>query len=236
MRNGLPTVQDFQDRRVTNPNQSEVIRQTLYDHLLYPAAGAQQLTFFQTQIGQGLTTALGATANTPKTLHDTNMTLGGQLPSGMGFMAESVEVTFYPGNVSTANTYTVDNVTFFLAAASAVPTAQLDDVNAFYQSGMLEINVLAKNYLRETPLMRFPPKCALQIEGAIASNSATTSEVGFAAGHAGGRPYYLEPEITLLAAQNFEVALKWPGLVAMPSTFNGRVGVILDGYTLRASQ
>jgi hypothetical protein len=232
----IPSIQQFESRRVTNPNQSEVVRQSLYDHLLYPAAGTQTLTFFQTQLGAGLTTALGATAGTPKTYHDTNMQLGGQLPSGMGVMIESVEVAFYPGSISTANTYTVDAVTFFLAAASAVPTAQVDDVNAFYQSGLLEINVLAKNYLRETPLMRFPPKCALKIDGAIASNSATTSEVGFVRGNAAGRPYYLEPEITLLAAQSFDVTLRWPGLVAMPSTFNGRVGIFLDGYTLRASQ
>lgn len=232
----IPTVEDFQRGRVTNPNQSEVVRQTLYDSLLLPAAGAQQLTFFQTAVGQGLTSAVGATAGTPKTLFDTNMMLGGQLPSGMGMMAESIEITFYPGSVSTTNTYTIDAITFFAAVAAVTVTAQVDDVNAFYQSGMLELNVLAKNYLREQPLCRFPPKCSIDVVGAVASNSATTSEVGFAAAHAQGRPYYLEPVVTLLAAQNFEVALKWPGLVAMPSTFNARVGVIIDGYTLRASQ
>lgn len=232
----MPTVQDFQWARVTNPGQSEIIRQTLYDTLLYAGAGVQTLTFFQTPIGQGVTTALGGTANTPKTKSDTNMVMAGNLPSGQEFLAESVEVTFYPGSVSTANTFTVDNLTFFLAAASAVPTAQVDDVNAFYQSGRLEFNILSKNYLTEQPLMRFPPKAYLEVFGAIASNSATTSEVGFVAAHACGRPYYLEPNIDLQPAMNFDVSLIWPGLVAMPSGFNARVGVILDGYMLRASQ
>ena len=117
-----------------------------------------------------------------------------------------------------------------------MPTAQIDDVSAFYQSGVLEFNVLAKNYLRETPLMRFPPKCFLDIVGAISSNSATVAEVGFAAAHAAGRPYYVEPRIDLLPAMNFDVTLRWPGLVPTTSTFNGRAGVILDGYLLRASQ
>ena len=76
----------------------------------------------------------------------------------------------------------------------------------------------------------------LLLVGAIASNSATTAEVGFAAAHACGRPYYLEPRIDLQPAMNFDVSLRWPGLVAMPSTFNARVGVILDGYLMRASQ
>lgn len=233
---GMPTAADFQAGRVTNPGQSEVIRQTLYDSQLYAAAGAQQLTFFQQPLGQGNTTALGATAGTAKTRSDTNMVLGGQLPSGQEFLIESIEVTFYPGTVSTANTYTIDNLTFFLAAASAVPTAAVDDVNVFYQSGLLELNILSKNYLSEQPLMRFPPKCYLDGWGAIASNSATTSEVGFAASHAAGRPYYIEPRVQLLPAMNFDVSLKWPAVVAMPSTFNARVGVILDGYLLRASQ
>lgn len=230
------TAQDFQLGRVTNPGQSEIIRQSLYDMQIYPAAGSNQLTFFQAPLGQGLTSALGATAGTTKTTADTNMVLGGNLPNGQEYLVESIEVTFYPGSVSTANTFTIDTVTFFLVAASAVPTAQIDDVSAFYQSGVLEFNVLAKNYLRETPLMRFPPKCFLDIVGAISSNSATVAEVGFAAAHAAGRPYYVEPRIDLLPAMNFDVTLKWPGLVPMTSTFNGRAGVILDGYLLRASQ
>ena len=230
------TAQDFQLGRVTNPGQSEIIRQSLYDMQIYPAAGSNQLTFFQAPLGQGLTSALGATAGTTKTTADTNMVLGGNLPNGQEYLVESIEVTFYPGSVSTANTFTIDTVTFFLVAASAVPTAQIDDVSAFYQSGVLEFNVLAKNYLRETPLMRFPPKCYLDVAGAISSNSATVAEVGFAAAHAAGRPYYVEPRIDLLPAMNFDVTLRWPGLVPTTSTFNGRAGVILDGYLLRASQ
>lgn len=229
-------VADFDAGRVTNLAQSEIIRQSLYDHQIYPAAGSNQLNFFQVPVGQGITSALGAVATTAKTLADTNMALSGQLSSGLSFVIESIEVLFYPGSVSTANTFTVDALTFFLAAASAVPTAQVDDVNAFYQSGYLQLTILQKAYLTEAPLMRFPPKAFLSMDAAIASNSATTSEVGIACARASGRPYYMDPTLTLQPAMNFVVSLVWPGLVALPSTFNARVGVVLDGGYLRASQ
>ena len=101
---------------------------------------------------------------------------------------------------------------------------------------MLELNVLSKNYLRETPMMAFPPKAHLDVSAALASNSATTSEVGVTFAKAAGRPYYIQPEISLQPAVNFEVVIKYPAAVATPSGFNARVGVILDGFFMRASQ
>ncbi len=233
----MPTASDFEQRRVTNPAQSEVIRQRFYDYQLYATAGAQQLSFFSQPVGQGITTALGGAVGTPKTQWDTNLEIPNTLPSGKAFMIESIEVLFNPGSVSTTNTYTPAAIWTFIA----VPTAQLpagaaNDVNTFYQGGMLELNVLSKNYLRETPLMAFPPKAMLGVDGAVASNSATTSTVAHTVAKAVGRPYYLEPTIALQAAVNFEVLLKWPAAVQTPSGFNGRVGVILDGFFMRASQ
>ena len=42
----VPSAQDFNSRRVTNPSQSEIIRQRFYDYQLYATAGVSQLTFF----------------------------------------------------------------------------------------------------------------------------------------------------------------------------------------------
>jgi len=232
----LPTAADLNARRVTNPAQSEIVRQRFYDYQLYPTAGVTQLAFFQQPIGQGITTALGGTVGSGKTLWDTNLELGGTLPSGKAFMIESIEVVFYPGSVSTANTYTVASPALFNATAAAAVSSQLADVNSFYQSGMLELNILSKNYLRETPLISFPPKAVFNLDAAYASNSATTSELGAVNMRAAGRPYYIEPTIALQPAVNFEVLLRFPAAVATPSGFNARVGVILDGYFLRASQ
>jgi hypothetical protein len=232
----LPTAADFNARRVTNPSQSEIVRQRFYDYQLYATAGTTQLTFFSAPVGQGLTTALGGTAGTAKTLWDTNLELPNTLPSGKAFMIESIEVVFFPGSVSTANTYTPVSPVLFAATAASSVGNQAADVNSFYQSGMLELNILSKNYLRETPLIAFPPKANYNLDAAIASNSATTAEVGVVNMRAAGRPYYLEPTIALQPAVNFEVVLRFPAAVATPSGFNARVGVILDGYFMRASQ
>lgn len=231
-----PSAADFQSRRVTNPGQSEVIRQRFYDYLLYPTAGQAQFTFFSQPVGQGVTTAQGAVVGTGKTQWDTNLELPNTLPSGKAFMIESIEVLFLPGAVATANTYTPAALSTFAAVAAAAVTASVNDVNSFYQSGMLELNILSKNYLRETPLMAFPPKAQLNVSAAVANNSATTAEASIAFAKASGRPYYIQPEISLQPAVNFEVVIKYPAAVATPSGFNARVGVILDGYFMRASQ
>jgi hypothetical protein len=231
-----PSAADFDAGRVTNPGQSEVIRQSLYDFQLYPTAGQTQLNFFSQPAGQGLTSAVGATAGAAKSLSDTNLVLPNQLPSGSAFMIESIEVFFYAGSVSTANTYTPANISLFAAVSAAAVAGQLNDVNTVMQSGLLELNILQKNYLRETPLQRFPAKTGIDGNFAIASNSATTAETALANARATGRPYYIDPSVTLQPAVNFEVLLKWPGVVATGSGFNARIGVVLDGYTMRASQ
>lgn len=231
-----PTDFGFDAGAVVNPGQSEVIRQRLYDYQLYATAGVGQLSFFQQPVGAGLTTALGGTVGQAKSYADTNMQLAGQLPSGMAFKVESIEVAFYPGSVATASTYTIAAVGQWAAVSAAALTNQVNDVNTFYQSGLLEFNILQKNYLRETPLQAFPPKTALDLFAAHASNSATTAQTSSLRAVAGGRPYYLDLPVTLKPAINFEVVLKWPGAVATPSGFNARVGVILDGLTMRASQ
>lgn len=230
----VPSAQDFNSRRVTNPSQSEIIRQRFYDYQLYATAGVSQLTFFSSPVGQGITSAVGATAGTSKTLWDTNLELPNTLPSGKAFMIESIEVLYLPGSVATANTYTLASPVIFNATPAAAVAAQLADVNSFYQSGMLELNVLSKNYLRETPLIAFPPKANFDYSNSFAGSGA--AETGAVNGRIAGRPYYISPEIALQPAVNFEVVLKWPAAVATPSGFNARVGVILDGYFMRASQ
>ena len=230
----MPTAADFNSRRVTNPGQSEIIRQRLYDYQLYAYAGTTQLSFFQQAVGSGLTSAVGSTVGAVKTLWDTNMTLPGSLASGSAYMVESIEVVFFPGSVQTTNTYTPIGFSVFNATAAAAVNAALNDTNTFYQSGLLEFNILSKNYLRETPLLAFPPKANFNLDVAVASNSATTAEVALGQARAAGRPYYIDPAISIQPAVNFEVVIKFPAAVAL--SFNARIGVVLDGYFMRASQ
>ena len=232
---GIPNIAEAK-RYAVNRSGIEGIRQSLYDFNLYPTAGTNQVMAFSQPQGAGNTTTPGATAGTPKTIADTNMELSSQIPAGKSFLATSVEVLFLPGSVSTANTYTLASPALFNATAAAAVAAQLADINVFYQSGTLKLFIGSKTYLEEGPLMRFPPKAQFKLDAAIASNSATTAEVGAATMRVAGRPYMLEPPVLLENNQNFNVQLNWPAVVATPSGFNGRVGVILDGYLYRNSQ
>lgn len=231
--NGFPNAADFNARRVTNPSQSEVIRQRLYDYQLYSSAGATQLTFFQNPVGQGVTSSVGSIAGTAKTFWDTNMSLPGQLPSGAAFMVESVEVVFFPG--ATATGFIPASQGFVGATGATAQILAISDTNLFYNAGLLEFNILSKNYLRETPAIAFPPKANFDLSAAYGNGNVAVS-TGAQLLKAGGRPYFVEPSIALQPAVNFEVTLKYPAAVTMPSGFNGRVGIILDGYTMRASQ
>lgn len=231
----VPNGADFNRTRVTNPNQSEVIRQRLYDFLLYPAAGAMELNFFSLPIGQGIATAPGAAVGSSKTKADTNLTNANMLPSGLKFQMESIEVVFFPGTSAAANTFLPAYNVPVGITESVIPTSAAQDQQAIANSGVLELTVLQKIYLQE-PLMRsFPPKANLELDAALATATVSADLVA-ANNRSVGRPYYIDPMITLDPATNFGIKLSWPGLLPLPSTFNGRIGVILDGYTMRASQ
>lgn len=232
--NGFPTAADFNARRVTNPGQSEVIRARLYDYQIYPQAGVTQLTFFQTPIGQGTTSAVGATVGTAKTFFDTNQELGGQLPSGKSFLIESIEIVFFPGATATGFIPAAEG--YVGASATLAQVQDINDVNTFYQAGLGELNVLSKNYVRETPAIAFPPKSNFDLSASTSVVTGGNNVQGANYLKAGGRPYFLEPSIALQPAVNFEFVLRYPAAVALPSGFNGRVGVIFDGYLMRASQ
>ena len=70
----------------------------------------------------------------------------------------------------------------------------------------------------------------------IASNAAATSFIGGAVLRAGGYPNELNPPIALFPATSFNVSITYPAVVAMPSGFNGRAVVTLQGWTFRAGQ
>lgn len=231
----IPTLNEVKHYAV-NRSGVEGIRQSLYDFNLYPTAGTNQILGFAQPQGQGITTAVGVAAGSAKNIADTNMELSGQLPAGKAFLVTSIEVLFFPGSVSTASTYTLVSPALFNAAAAATVAAQIADVNIFYQSGSLRFFIGSKNYLEEAPLMRFPPKAQFKLDAAVASNSATVGEVAMTTMRVAGRPYMVEPPVLLENNQNFNVQLNWPALVAMPSGFNARVGIILDGYLYRNSQ
>lgn len=231
----FPTIDAFKSYMVNQLGAVEVIAWSLYDTMLYPTAGQAALNFFQTQQGQGLSAQPG-NANNPKSQADTNMELSGQLPSPQGFWIESVEVYVEPGSVNTANTFTLLTPEQAPAAAAITAQAGSHDVNAIYQSGALVLTIGQKPYLREAPLMRFPPRKRKEAQFAIANNSATAVLALAETAVADGRPYFTMPGLPIMTSQNFGVSLQWPAVVATPSGFNAQVRVALQGWLFRAVQ
>lgn len=230
-------LQNFRAGRVVSTDQSDIRKARLYDYQLLPAGGAQQLSFFQNPIGQGITSSLGAPVGSAKTIFDTNMQLPGQLPNGQAFLVESIEVKFFAGSSNAANTFAAAAANPFAAVAAGAVLAQAQDFRTVQQSGILEFNILNKLYVQDGPLGDFPPKARGKIDASIASNSATTAEVGAIDAAADGRPYFLsKTELLLQPMVNFSVVIRWPAAIPLPSTFNGRIGVVLDGYLAQATQ
>lgn len=235
----IPLASDAARYDVNRIGEVEGLRQTLYDFQLYPLAGSLGINFFANPQGAGVTTSPGAAVGSAKTIHDTNMELSGQLPNPKSFLVESIEIVFWPGNSAAANTFTQQPPYDFVAVPTdLVPLSAggVSDVWNVLNTGHLQFFIGSKSYLDEAPLHRFPPKSFVGVDGAVATNSATTAALAVAAARSMGRPYFLDPPIFLRPTQNFRVTLDWPALVPTVSTLNGRVGIILDGYLYRNSQ
>lgn len=218
-RNNVPDLQNLQKFAVNRQGQYEVLRQTLYDFQTYANAGQTSLQFFQVPLGQG-----------GKTIADTNQDSAGQLPQPKWFLVESIEIHFFPGIDPGTEVTTIAETEF------------TNDVYAVAKGGSLNFFIGSKTYVEEAPLIRFPPKTRLNVEAAhsifyteaSASDAAAQVSTDYAA--ACGRPYFIDPEVLLIPNQNFKVTLSWPSVVALPSSVDGRIGVILDGILYRQSQ
>ena len=222
-RGNIPDLAELQSYAVNRKGQYEGIRQTLYDYQTYAAAGQTSLSFFQVPLGQG-----------GKTIADTNIEVAGSLPQPKHYLVESIEIRFFPG---------VDpvNLTTGVAASLVAPNFT-NDVYTFAKSGSLNFFIGSKTYLEEAPLGRFPPKTCLKTEFAISIDvkqavaADLENEISMDYAAATGRPYFINPATLLIPTQNFKVSLNWPAAVALPSTQDARIGVVLDGVLYRQSQ
>jgi hypothetical protein len=233
----FPDLSAFKNFMVTKLNDVEVIRQSIYDTVIYPLAGSANIAFFQLPLGQGLSASPG-NANAVKALADTNMQMAGALPAPQGFWIQSIEVDVQPGSSAVANTYAIQTVASSAAAPVAgtgiVQILAVNELHSILASGSLVLTIGQKPYLQEAPLLRFPPKCRFELDAAMGGNSATTANFGALKLKAGGRPYILEPGLALMTSQNFTVNLLWPVVVA--TTNNAAIRLILDGWLFRGVQ
>ncbi len=213
MPNQVPDLTKLQQFAVNRQGQYEVVRQTLYDRLTYPTAGATQFLFFQNPKGSGGRTAA-----------DTNVEVAGSLPQPKWFLVESIEIHLFPG-VSISQT----------AGAAAASEFSNDIYAVLTGKGFLNFFIGSKTYVEEAPLIRFPPKTRLHGESAL-TTTVTTTQNTYDYAAACGRPYFIDPEVLLIPNQNFNVSLNFPTAIATPSGQDAEVEVILDGILYRQSQ
>ena len=198
---------------VNRAGQNEAISQPLYDYQAYAAAGQTSLNFFQIPQGQS-----------SKTLADTNMEAAGQLPNPKRFLIQAMEIAFFSG---------VTPGTFGAQAAAGY----INDVNAVYKSGHVQLFIGSKPYLDEAPLGVFAQSWGLAGFSALADSSTAGADQQSMVqyGRTVGRLYEITP-IFIPSNQNFKVQITWPTAVALPSTVAGRIGIRLLGTLYRNSQ
>lgn len=229
-----PSIANVNKAFAVTLNAYEQSRATLYDGLVYPAAGTTQLTFFSVPIGQGIS-VLGTPA--AKNLSDTNLTLAGQLPSTQKFLIERVALKVQPSTPSGSGI--ID------PAYDGVPVAfnPINDVWYILRSGNLTLTLANKVYVQEAPLDVFPPGSAMRIDAALAqevySNTGNTTgnnalEIGFAQSY--GVTYDLDPDNLLIDSNmSFQLTLTWPeGVQAI--TKPARIFARLEGTLYRMVQ
>lgn len=206
-------------RRLTAPGIKEGIREPLYDFLTYDSGTTLNLKFFQAGVGG------------TKTLSDTNLTLNAQLPAGWKFSAESIELHVLPG--SDAGSY-VRQSPVLTGTALAAPNFA-NDVWALMSVGALNITIGTKPYL-DAPLILFPATTGLGVTPAAAvenTNTTVLNQITVDYARLVGKPFVLNPVLPIPANTNFAVTLSWPAAVTLPSGFDARIGVVMQGIKFR---
>lgn len=221
----IVTAEALSNHRARLPGVNDVIWAPLYDFQTYVGTtGHTQLSFFVAPIGQGTTSAQGATGT--KTIADTNMNASGQLTKGNEFYTTGIEVMFFPGIQPGGG------------AVAGVDVGEfVDDTYLISRTGILTFKVGSDRiYTQDSPLGQFPPVTRLACCAAVAGAPTTTGtamEISYAV--LSGEPYTLTP-IYIEANQGFQVILSWPAAVPLTSTTDARIGVRLRGYLIRNAQ
>jgi hypothetical protein len=215
---------DLQQYNPNLPNAIEAVWQPFYDFgtpgaTNYPAAGIQQLLFFQVPNG-------GTVGAATKTLQDTNMTLNGQFPAPTAFLCTAIQVLVMP-----AWSLTVPSSA--KTAAAATVNTNINDLTQIADSGYLQFQIGSKVYLTDAPVGKFPPNFTIGGQQAVAGTYAAGTQITVDFARSIGRYYEITP-LLIPMNQNFIVSLFWPTLV--PVTNAARIGVILDGFFYRQSQ
>lgn len=214
------TADDLNAHRAALGNTQDVVYWPLFDSASYAAAGQTQISFFTSPIGQGTTSAPGATG--VKTLADTNMYSAGQLTKGNEFFMTGQEFIFFPGDAPEQ------------AIVAGVLSYFLNDTYNVGKSGYVTLQVGSnRQYIQDGPLQNFPPSTRLFVDSAIGGSSVTTVGTNNTYAAWVGEPYDITP-IYIEATQGFQEYVQWPAAVTVSVT--GRLYSRLRGYLIRNAQ
>jgi hypothetical protein len=218
------TGRDLSQHRVTVPGAQDEIYSPLYDSATYTSATTTSIAFYSLPIGQGTTSAPGATG--PKTEADTNLTNAGLLPKGNKFYCTGIDFQIYPGvNPGRGG------------VADATAGYFVNDMYLLTKSAWVRFRIQNRDYIIDGPLVNFPSPVRLSGFAAAATNlttgAATYSEIEYAA--AAGVPYNIVP-VYILDNQYFNLTVFWPAAVTTASTTNARIFARLRGRLIRDAQ
>jgi hypothetical protein len=212
---------DIASHRVTVAGTQDAIYAPLYDSILYPTAGLTQINFFSLPIGQGVTSAAGATGT--KTEADTNLTNSGLLPKGNSFYCTGIEFNLIPGALP-GNT-----------GALATTGQNLNDVYSVARNGWFRFRIQNRDYVLDAPLGIAPPLNRLAVASTPASVVTATTIVQADYAAFAGAPYNIVP-VWIESNQAFSVQVNFPVAVAITSNTTSRLTVRLRGRLIRDAQ
>jgi len=202
----------------------QTIRQPYWSNVLYPAAGSNRITFFGNAIGQ-------------QNMQLTNMPKAGSFGQ-QHYLLKSLRFTFYIAAI---------NFTWGATDADA-DTFAADLMTGFFQGGVLEMNIGAKQYIQmNKPFLTMPQGMGrLETYGAgfTAGAPASTSAPWVTPLPGSICSYVVDPQIFIAAEQQFEMAISYPsGLIPIIATnvFNAGtnplyVQCMMDGIVYRPVQ
>jgi hypothetical protein len=201
----------------------------LFDSINYPSAGQAAFSFYSNPIGQGTSSSPGAGAN-PKTIQDTNLTIGNQLTSGNEFFMIGSESNFSPGVTNAALPLSLlPGRTDLLTTAGAF----VNDIWSVGQGGIKTFTVgTDRKYFQDGPMAVFPPSQRLAGFAAIAGDALTTGGAEISYATWSGELYTMIP-VYIQSNQNWTMVVNYGVIIPTPSGQPGRLVDRMRGYLIR---
>ena len=228
-------------QQVMSASAASSYNQDVFDTMIYPAAGTNELLFFSQIIGQGQTAAHGA-GTAPKSYFDTNLTQASTIPSGKELRVYGIGVKYEAGASPVVTT----------AFKSALPIQSINDTTStatganvplpaneealMYKNLHLEF-FIGDKVICAGRLSRFPMPTDVVVDSSITAASSITGIRSTANAVTEGEVFtFGSGGLQILPAMTFGVRVKSPVQIPTLTTYNGRISVYLFTQTITAAQ